>query len=112
MYRLMVVLTIVVIGVFFSVWQNVQIVKTGKKLTEKEKVLEELKLRNRMLEIKIGNLKSLSRIENISKNELGLTKIGDFRVVYLKDDSVGTRLASLSSSKKNNVISKLFGRCN
>ncbi|MBU0650490.1 hypothetical protein KKC59_01115, partial [bacterium] len=78
-------------------------------LMQEEKKLEDLKLRNRMLEIKIANLSSLERIESISKAELGLTRAKEYRVVYLKSEKI-TRVASIPQTEavKQNMFAKIF----
>ena len=77
---------VIVATIFCLVWQNVQIVKIGHSLTKKQKNLEKLQLNNRMLEIKVANLKSLDRIEAISKQDLGLDKEVKYETIYLKED--------------------------
>ena len=103
MHRLISLLSIVILAVFCSVWQNVQIVKTGRSITQKEKILQDLRFKTRMLEIRIANLKSLERIESISKKDLGLCKAKEYRVVYLKDKKLENRLA-----KANDMVSGLL----
>mgnify|MGYP001597094697 CR=1 FL=1 len=101
MHKIVVLFIIGLISVFGSVWHNFQIVKTGRIISQKEKTFEELKLQQRILDIKIANLKSLDRIEKISKEELGLTKVLEQRIIYSKDN--------VSQPKVVEIITKFMG---
>lgn len=111
MHKLISLLFIIVLGIFCCIWQNVQIIRIGKIISEKKVVLEDLKFKNRMLEVKVANLKSLDRIENISKDKLGLTTAKEFRVVYLKNQGMFTQLADIKplGDNKKSIFGKMFG---
>ncbi len=85
MHKIVALLGFIILAVFCSVWQNVQIIEMGKTITEKQQVMDELLFKQRMLEVKIANLKSFDRIAQLSKEELGLSQASEYQVVYHKD---------------------------
>jgi len=101
-------LIVLVIGAIFgSVYEHSQIVNIGRDISQKQKFVEELELRNKILEIKVSKLKSLERIESISKSELGLDKAKEYRVVYARKTFEKDERARHAIAKKGMLTSFL-----
>jgi cell division protein FtsB len=109
MYRLICLISLVILMVFCTVWQNVKIIKVGYDISKKEKILNELKLKNRILEVKAANLKSLDRIEEICKKEIGLAKAEEYRVIYSQQKLyLSVETIKQTILPKDTMFTKLF----
>ena len=64
--------TVLVIGVIFYIWIQVQVVNLSYDLSRAQKQRKELVETNKKLRIQLANLKAPDRIEQIALNQLGL----------------------------------------
>ncbi|MCH7505188.1 septum formation initiator family protein [PVC group bacterium] len=79
-----IILILGIFGVlFFYTYEQIQILRMGYAITEKEKKLRDLRQENMELLIKNSRLKSPKRIETISKEKLGLVAAKKVKIVYL-----------------------------
>lgn len=66
----------------FYIWQQAEAVRLGLSIGNLEKTVVTLTEETQKLEIKKSSLLSLSRVEKIAKEELGLTEAKDNQVFF------------------------------
>ena len=78
---------VLVVAVFFYIWQHTQVIKTRYRINKLQKELEEIKNKNKYLKVKTNSLKSLSRIEKIATEELKMVKPKKEDIIILHGDN-------------------------
>jgi cell division protein FtsL len=69
--------------VLFYLWQHLRIKELGYQLGEEEKKNRALLARNQELEIRVSSLRSLDRIEEIARSELGFKSPEGSKIILL-----------------------------
>ncbi|MGH7369416.1 MAG: septum formation initiator family protein [Candidatus Methylomirabilaceae bacterium] len=64
---------LVLLGVLFYVWQHIQVVRLGYEIEQLQGERVTLLRREKELRVDLARLKSLRRVEEIARRELGLT---------------------------------------
>ena len=81
---LFVVVTIFISILIFFVWSRLQITHLGYQLSQANSTQQKLLKLNKQMKLEVASLKSLARIENIAKNQLGLINPEPHQVVFIK----------------------------
>jgi len=83
-FSLFILITIFICNLIFFVWSRLQITYLGYQLSQANSEQQQLLKLNKQLNLEAASLKSLSRIESIAKNQLGLTNPEPHQVVFIK----------------------------
>jgi cell division protein FtsL len=81
---LFIVTTIFIWSLIFFVWSRLQITHLGYQISQANSEQQQLLKLNKQMKLEIASLKSLSRIESIAKNQLGLINPEPHQVVFIK----------------------------
>ncbi len=73
---------------FFYVWQHMQVVKLGYEVEALRKERQDLVNRYYYLKYRLYDVKSLSRVERIAREDLGMITPRTDQVIMLKDDDL------------------------
>ena len=68
----------------FFVWSRLQTTYLGYQISQANNEQEQLLNLNKKLKLEVASLQSLSRIENIAKNQLGLVNPKPHQMVFMK----------------------------
>jgi len=79
-----IVLTVVLLC-FLCLFEQVRIAKVNYQMIENQKTLQQLAVENERLQVKIVELESMQRIEQVAKNKLGMIKPADIQWVTLNN---------------------------
>ena len=83
-FSLLLVITLLICSLIFFVWARLQITHLGYQISQANSTQQELLKLNKQLKLEVASLKSFSRIENIAKNQLGLTNPEPRQLVFIK----------------------------
>lgn len=72
------------LGLLFYVWQHIQVVRLGYEIERLKGERTALLQRERELNLEVAQLKSLKRVEEIAKRDLGLTSPTPGQVVFVQ----------------------------
>lgn len=81
---LFMLITIYICSLIFFVWSRLQITYLGYQISQANNEQQQLLKLNTQMKLEIASLKSLSRIEHIAKNQLGLIDPKPHQVVFIK----------------------------
>jgi len=81
---LFILITLFICSLIFFVWSRLQITYLGYQISQANNKQEQLLNLNKKLKLEVASLKSLSRIENIAKNQLGLVNPKPHQMVFMK----------------------------
>lgn len=71
-------------SLIFCVWSRLQVTYLGYQISQANNEHEQLLNLNKQLKLEVASLKSLSRIETIAKNQLGLVNPKPDQMVFVK----------------------------
>jgi len=77
-------ITLLVCSLIFFVWARLQITYLGYQISQANSEHTKLFKLNKQMKLEVASLKSLSRIENIAKNQLGLVNPESSQMVFKK----------------------------
>ena len=77
---------IVLVGALLYVWQHIQIIRLGYNLESLNSELSALTQEEKELTVKIAELKSLGRIEEMARRRLGMTEPTPSQIILLSSD--------------------------
>lgn len=83
-FSLFIVITIFVGSLIFFVWSRLQITHLGYQISHTNSEQKQLLQLNKQMKLEVASLTSLSRIESIAKNQLGLINPEPHQVVFIK----------------------------
>jgi len=75
---------LLLLGLLFYVWQHIQVVRLGYEIERLKGERTALIQRERELSLEVAQLKSLKRVEEIAKGDLGLTSPTPGQVVFVQ----------------------------
>jgi len=81
---LFLVIAIFICGLIFLVWSRLQITHLGYQISQANSTQQRLLKLNKQMKVEVASLKSLSRIESIAKNQLGLINPEPHQVIFIK----------------------------
>jgi len=81
---LFLVIGLFICGLIFFVWSRLQITHLGYQISQANSTQQRLLKLNKQMKVEVASLKSLSRIESIAKNQLGLINPEPHQVVFIK----------------------------
>lgn len=81
---LFIVITIFICSLIFFVWSRLQITYLGYQISQANSEQQQLLKLNKQMKLEVASLTSLSRIESIAKNQLGLNNPEPCQVVFIK----------------------------
>lgn len=76
--------TLVLLGVLFYVWQHIQVVRLGYEIEQLQAERIALLRQEKELRFDIARLKSLRRVEEIARRQLGLTSASPGQVILVE----------------------------
>ncbi len=76
--------SLVLVGVLFYVWQHIQVVRLGYQIEQLQGERTALTRQQKELRFKVARLKSLRRVEEIARRQLGLTSPGPGQVILVE----------------------------
>ena len=76
--------TLLVCSLIFFVWARLQITYLGYQISQANSEHIQLVKLNKQMKLEVASLKSLSRIESIAKNQLGLVNPESSQMVFKK----------------------------
>ena len=83
-FSLFLVIAIFICGLIFFVWSRLQITHLGYQISQANSTQQKLLKLNKQMKVEVASLKSLSRIESIAKNQLGLINPEPHQVIFIK----------------------------
>jgi cell division protein FtsL len=83
-FPLFIVIIIFTCSLIFFVWSRLQITYLGYQISQANSEQQQLLKLNKQMKVEVASLRSLSRIENIAKNQLGLISPEPHQVVFIK----------------------------
>ena len=83
-FLLSLLITVLVCSLIFFVWARLQITYLGYQISQANSEHTKLFKLNKQMKLEVASLKSLSRIENIAKNQLGLVNPDSSQMVFKK----------------------------
>ena len=83
-FLLSLLITVLVCSLIFFVWARLQITYLGYQISQANSEHTKLFKLNKQMKLEVASLKSLSRIENIAKNQLGLVNPESGQMVFKK----------------------------
>jgi len=83
-FSLFLVIAIFICGLIFFVWSRLQITHLGYQISQANSTQQRLLKMNKQMKVEVASLKSLSRIESIAKNQLGLINPEPGQVIFIK----------------------------
>lgn len=95
-------------------WQQVQILRVGYDITDKEKIMKDLDHQNRELMIACLRLKSPRRIEIIAREKIGLVTSKRAKIIYInnvvdkKEDLRVAGVQGVSLKEDEELMTKSF----
>ena len=81
---LFILITLFICSLIFFVWSRLQITYLGYEISHASSEQQQLLKLNRQMKLEAASLKSLSRIESIAKNQLGLINPEPSQLVFIK----------------------------
>ena len=81
---LFLVIALFICGLIFFVWSRLQITHLGYQISQANSTQQRLLKLNKQMKVEVASLKSLSRIESIAKNQLGLINPEPHQVIFIK----------------------------
>jgi len=75
---------LVLLGVLFYVWQHIQVVRLGYEIEQLQGERIALLRREKELRVDLSRLKSLRRVEEIARRQLGLTTPASGQVITIE----------------------------
>ena len=81
---LFILITIFICSLIFFVWSRLQITYLGYQISQANSKQQHLLKLNKQMKLEVASLKSLSRIESIAKNQLGLINPEPSQLVFIK----------------------------
>ena len=81
---LFILITVFIGSLIFTVWCRLQITHLGYQISQANSEQKQLVKLNKQLKLEAASLKSLSRIENTAKNQLGLINPKPSEMVFIK----------------------------
>jgi len=81
---LFIVITFFICSLVFFVWTRLQITYVGYHISQANSEQQQLLRLNKKMKLEVASLTSLSRIESIAKNQLGLINPQPHQVVFIK----------------------------
>ena len=81
---LFILITIFICSLIFFVWSRLQITYLGYQIPQANSEQQQLLKLNKQMKLEAASLKSLSRIESIAKNQLGLINPEPSQLVFIK----------------------------
>ena len=84
LFPLFICIIILICSLIFFVWSRLQITYLGYQISQANSEQKQLLQLNTQMTLEIASLKSLSRIETIAKNQLGLTNPEPEQTVFIK----------------------------
>ena len=76
--------SLVLVGVLFYVWQHIQVVRLGYQIEHLQGERIGLLRQEKELRFKVARLKSLRRVEEIARHQLGFTSPGPSQVILVE----------------------------
>ena len=70
--------------IFVYVWLNIAVIRKGYLLSASQAERKHLEQKNKELRLKVGELKSLERIEKIAREKLNLSEPRESEIVWIK----------------------------
>ncbi len=83
-FLLSLLITVLVCSLIFFVWARLQITYLGYQISQANSEHTQLFKLNKQMKLEVASLKSLSRIESIAKNQLGLVNPESGQMVFKK----------------------------
>lgn len=83
-FLLSLLITVLVCSLIFFVWARLQITYLGYQISQANSEHTQLFKLNKQMKLEVASLKSLSRIESIAKNQLGLVNPESSQMVFKK----------------------------
>ena len=83
-FLLSLLITLLVCSLIFFVWARLQITYLGYQISRANSEHTQLFKLNKQMKLEVASLKSLSRIESIAKNQLGLVNPESGQMVFKK----------------------------
>jgi len=81
---LFILIAIFICSLIFFVWSRLQITHLGYQISQANSKQQQLLRLNKQMKLEAASLRSLSRIEGIAKNQLGLINPESSQVVFIK----------------------------
>ena len=81
---LFILITLFFCCLIFVVWSRLQITYLGYEISQVNKEQKQLLNMNKQLKLEAASLKSLARIENIARKQLGLVNPKPYQMVFTK----------------------------
>lgn len=75
---------LVLVGVLFYVWQRIQVVRLGYQIEHLQSERTALLRQEKELRFEVARLRSLRRVEDIARHQLGFTSPGPGQVVLVE----------------------------
>ena len=72
------------VGLLFDIWVHLQVIRTGYRISELERVLDDLGQRERRLRLEASYLSSPERIESRAISELGMGEPRPEQLIYVE----------------------------
>jgi len=72
------------IGLLFDIWVHLQVIRTGYRINELERMLDDVGQRERRLRLEASYLSSPQRIESRAMTELGMAEPRPEQLIYVE----------------------------
>ncbi|MEE9522786.1 MAG: cell division protein FtsL [candidate division NC10 bacterium] len=87
--RMLLASGVLLLGLIFYVWQHIQVVRFGYQVERLRAERVTLVQEGKTLNVELGRLRSLMRVEDLARRELGMVNPVPGQVILLKDPREG-----------------------